>query len=199
MKFIDSYIGFFILLLSTSITAQELEGKWIVSGNKSFGGFPGIHLMEVSEDSLAHYNFDQFVTKTAYQTEDNKLKIDTLAFAEFSFKNSNRLSIVSKRLENPIDYIRLIPTKTDLSTEEIKQIKYNLERGGRDFEIDFQNHPDNKIVHSYLKKIDETYFLVIYRYGNIVTAVPLEEITANNLFLYGFPSEPNKLVADAIK
>jgi len=199
MKFIDSYFVFFIVLLSTSITAQELEGKWIVSGNKSFGGFPGIHLMEVGEDSLSHYNFDQFVTKTAYQTENNKLKVDTLDFAEFNFKNPNRLSIVSKRLKNAIDYIRLIPTKTNLSFEEIKQIRYNLVRGGRDFEIDFKNHPDNKIVHSYLKKIDETYFLVIYRHGNIMTAVPLEQITADNLFLYGFPNEPNKLVADAIE
>ena len=81
--------------------------------------------MEVSEDSLSHYNFDQFVTKTAYQTEDNKLKIDTLAFADFSFKNPNRLSISSERLEQPIDYIRLVPTKTDLNAAKIKQKKYN--------------------------------------------------------------------------
>ena len=148
MKYIVRCFVLVALLLSTSITAQELEGKWIISGNKSFGAFPGIHLMQVSEDSLLHYNFDQFITKTSYKTENNKLKIDTLAFADFSFKNPNRLSISSERLENPIDYIRLIPTKTDLSAEAIKQIKYNLERGGKNFEIDFQNHPDNKIVHS---------------------------------------------------
>jgi hypothetical protein len=199
MKFIDSYFVFFIFLLSTSITAQELEGKWIVSGNKSFGGFPGIHLMEVSEDSLSHYNIDQFVTKTAYQTEDNKLKIDTLAFADFSFKNPNRLSISSERLEQPIDYIRLVPTKTDLNAAKIKQKKYNLERGGKNFEIDFQNHPDSKIMHSYLKKIDETYFLIIHRYGNPITAVPIEKITADKLHLYGFMAGPEKLVAKAIE
>lgn len=199
MKIIVRGLVFVALVLSTSITAQELEGKWIISGNKSFGAFPGIHLMQVSEDSLLHYNFDQFITKTSYKTKNKKLKIDTLAFADFSFKNSNRLSISSERLEKPIDYIRLVPTKTELSGEEIKQIKYNLERAGRNFEIDFQNHPDNKIVHSYLKKIDQTYFLVIYRHGNIVTAVPLEEITENKLFLYGFPTGPNKLVATAIE
>jgi hypothetical protein len=188
-----------VLLLSTSITAQELECKWIVSGNKSFGAFPGIHLMQVGVDSLLHYNFDQFITKTSYNTENNKLKIDTLAFADFSFKNPNRLSISSERLEQPIDYIRLVPTKTDLNVEEIKQIKYNLERGGKSFEIDFQNHPDSKIMHSYLKKIDQTYFLVIYRYGNAITAVPIEELTEDNLTLYGFSRGPNKLVATAIE
>ncbi|WP_143533247.1 hypothetical protein [Salegentibacter salinarum] len=198
MKFLDSY-WVFILLLGTSITAQELEGKWIVSGNKSFGGFPGIHLMEVSEDSLLHYNFDEFITKTSYTTEENKLKIDTLAFADFSFKNPNRLIISSERLERPIDYIRLVPTKTDLNVEEIKQKKYNLERGGKSFEIDFKNHPDSKIMHSYLKKIDQTYFLVIHRYGNAITAVPIEEITEDKLFLYGFSRGPNKLVATAIE
>ncbi|HEY9184658.1 MAG TPA: hypothetical protein VIM94_04980 [Salegentibacter sp.] len=186
-------------LVSPSINAQELEGKWIISGNKSFGAFPGIHLMQVREDSLLHYNFDQFIAKTSYKTENKKLKIDTLAFADYSFKNPNRLSIYSERLENPIDYIRLVPTKTKLGVEEIKKNKYNLERGGRNFKIDFQNHPDNKIVHSYLKKIDKTYFLVIYRHGDIVTAVPLEEITEDNLFLYGFPDKPNKIVARAIK
>jgi hypothetical protein len=199
MKFIVKSFVFIALLLSTSITAQELEGKWIVSGNKSFGGFPGIHLMEVSEDSLSHYNFDQFVTKTAYQTEDNKLKIDTLAFAEFNFKNPNRLTIASKRLENPIDYIRLIPTKTNLSAEEIKQIKYNLERGGESFKVDFENRSDGKITHSYLKKIDQTFFLVIYRHGKPLTAVPIAEVTKNNLSLYGFSRGPNKLVATAIE
>ena len=195
MKFLV-FVAFFV---STTTAAQELQGKWIISGNENFGAFPGIHLMQVSQDSLLHYNFDQFITKTSYKTENNKLKIDTLAFADFSFKNPNRLSISSERLENPIDYIRLVPTKTTLSVEEIKQNKYNLERGGRNFKIDFQNHPDNKIVHSYLKKIDQTYFLVIYRHGKIITAVPLEEITEENLFLYGFPDGPNKLVAKAVK
>ncbi|WP_157893342.1 hypothetical protein [Salegentibacter sediminis] len=199
MKFIVRCLVLVALFLSTSITAQELEGKWIVSGNKSFGAFPGIHLMQVSEDSLFHYNFDKFITKTSYKTENNKLKIDTLAFAEFRFKHPNRLSISSERIESPIDYIRLVPTKTELSSEEIKKIKYRLERGGKNFEIDFLNHPDNKIVHSYLKKIDQTYFLAIYRHGKIMTAVPLEKITRDNLFLYGFSQGPNKLVATVIE
>ncbi|OEY72347.1 hypothetical protein [Salegentibacter salarius] len=199
MKFIDSYFVFFTLLLSTSITAQELEGKWVISGNKSFGGFPGIHLMEVSEDSLSHYNFDQFVTKTSYETEDNKLKIDTLAFAEFSFKNPNRLSIASPRLEKPVDYIRLVPTETNLSTEEIRKIKYDLVRGGKNFIIDFQDHADGKIMESYLKKVDDTFFLVIHRHGNPITAVPIEKITQEKMHLYGFMAGPNKLVASAVE
>ncbi len=198
MKFIDSYLVVFVLLLSISVTAQELEGKWIVSGNKSFGGFPGIHLMEVSEDSLSHYNFDQFVTKTAYQTEGNKLKIDTLAFAEFNFKNPNRLTIASKRLENPIDYIRLIPTETNGRLEEIRKIKYDLVRGGKNFIIDFQDHADGKIMESFLKKIDDTFFLVIHRHGNPITAVPIEKITEDKIHLYGFMAGPEKLVAKAI-
>lgn len=198
MKIILRSFVFIALLRTTTISAQELEGKWIISGNKSFGAFPGIHLMQVSEDSLSHYNFDQFVTKTSYSTEGNKLKIDTLAFADFSFKNSNRLSISSKRLEKPVDYIRLIPTETDLNTEEIKQIKYVMERGGKNFEVDFLNHPDNKIMHSYLKKIDDTYFLVIHRHGKPVVAVPIEKITEDNLYLYGFPGGPSKFVATAV-
>ncbi|MBZ9631347.1 hypothetical protein LB465_11205 [Salegentibacter sp. LM13S] len=199
MKFIDSYLVFFVLLFGTSITAQELEGKWIVSGNKSFGAFPGIHLMEVSEDSLSHYNFDQFVTKTSYETEDNKLKIDTLAFAEFNFKNPNRLSITSPRLEKPVDYIRLVPTETNLSPEEIRKIKYDLVRGGKNFIIDFQDHADGKIMESYLKKVDDTFFLVIHRHGNPITAVPIEKITQEKMHLYGFMAGPNKLVATAIE
>ncbi|PRX49590.1 hypothetical protein [Salegentibacter salegens] len=198
MKFIDSYLVVFVLLLSISVTAQELEGKWIVSGNKSFGGFPGIYLMEVSEDSLSHYNFDQFVTKTAYQTEGNKLKIDTLAFADFSFKNPNRLSISSERLEQPIDYIRLIPTETNGRLEEIRKIKYDLVRGGKNFIIDFQDHTDGKIMESFLKKIDDTFFLVIHRHGNPITAVPIEKITEDKIHLYGFMAGPEKLVAKAI-
>ena len=199
MKIIMRSFTFIALLTSTSIIAQELEGKWIVSGNKSFGAFPGIHLMQVSEDSLSHYNFDRFVTKTSYTTEGNKLKIDTLAFAEFNFKNLNRLSISSKRIEKPMDYVRLVPTETKLNSEEIKQIKFNLKRGEENFKVDFLNHPDNKIMHSYLKKIDETYFLTIYRHGKIGAAMPIEKITADNLYLYGMPDEPNKLVASAIE
>ena len=195
MKYVLRSLVFIALLANSAITSQELEGKWVISGNNSFGGFPGIHLMQVSEDSLSHYNFDQFVTKTSYETENSKLKIDTLAFADFSFKNPNRLSISSERLERPVDYIRLVPTETNLTTEEIKQIKYVLERGGESFEIDFLNHPDNKIMHSYLKRIDNTYFLTIYRYGNIVAAMPIEKITGNNLYLYGLPNGTGRLTA----
>ena len=197
MKFIDSYIVFLILLISASVAAQELEGKWIISGNKSFGGFPGIHLMEISEDSLSHYNFDQFVTKTSYNTEDNKLKIDTLAFAEFSFKNYNRLRIASPRLDKPVDYIRLVPTETNLSPEEIKKIKYDLVRGRKNFIIDFQDHAEGKIMESYLKKVDDTFFLVIHRHGNPITAVPIEKVTEEKMHLYGFMAGPDKLVAEA--
>lgn len=201
MKFLVRSIVFISLFLSTSIIAQELEGKWVVSGNKSFGAFPGIHLMQISEDSLLHYNFDQFITKTSYTTEDNKLKIDTLAFADFHFKNFNRLSISSKRLDKPIDYIRLIPTKTSLSAEAIKQTIYVLEREGesKNFKVDFQDHSEGKITHSYLKKIDQTYFMVIYRHGKPVTAVPIEEVTKDHLTLYGFPRGPNKIVGKAVK
>ena len=195
MKYVLRNLVFITLLISSSGISQELEGKWVISGNKSFGGFPGIHLMQVSEDSLSHYNFDQFVTKTSYKTENNKLRIDTLAFADFSFKNPNRLSISSKRLEKPVDYIRLVPTETNLSTNEIKQIKYVLERGGESFEVDFLNHPDSKIMHSYLKRIDNTYFLTVYRYGNIVAAMPIERITGDNLYLYGLPNGTSKLTA----
>ncbi|TDN82804.1 hypothetical protein DET49_12371 [Salegentibacter sp. 24] len=181
MNFFMRCLVFIALVISPSVNAQELQGKWIVSGNKSFGAFPGIHVMQVSDDSLSHYNFDQFLTKTSYNLEDDQLKIDSLAFAHYSFINPNRLSISSERLEKPIDYIRLVPTETDLNAEEIKQIRYQLKRGGETFAVDFQNRSQGKITHSYLKKIDQTYFLVIYRHGKPVTAVPIEKITKDSL------------------
>ena len=188
-----------VFITGNQLQGQELEGKWIISGNNGFEGFPGIHLMEIDEDSLTHYNFDEYFTKTSMTVEDAIFRIDTLAFATFNFKGPDRLTISSERLEEPVDYIRLRPTKTGLGEEEIRQTKYNLIRGGETFEIDFKNHPDSKIMHSYLEKIDDTYFLVIYRYGNKVTAVPIQEVTQDSLILYGFPGVSGPIVAEAAK
>ncbi|WP_189605771.1 hypothetical protein [Salinimicrobium marinum] len=188
-----------ILNISIQVQGQELEGKWIISGNSSFEGFPGIHLMEIDEDSLSHYNFNEYFSKTSLTVEGNKFKVDTLTFATFNFKSADRLTISSKRLEKPVDYIRLTPSSTSLTKEEIRKTEYNLNRGGETFVIDFKKHPESKIVHSYLEKIDDTYFLVIYRYGKKVTAVPIQEVTEDGLSLYGFPGVSEPIFAEAIR
>ena len=188
-----------VFMIGVQVQGQELEGKWIISGNSTFEGFPGIHLMEIDKDSLSHYNFDEYFTKTSLTVEGNKFKVDTLTFAIFHFKSPDRLTISSERLEQPVDYIRLKETKTGLTEEEIRQTKYYLVRGGENFEIDFKNHPESKIMHSYLEKIDDTYFLVIYRYGNKVTAVPIQKVTEDGLSLYGFPGVSEPIFAEAVK
>lgn len=101
-------------LFSSMLSAQNLEGKWIPPGDKGT-------VMQFTNDSLIVYNFDKRMVAKAYQVNGNDITIGTDDVMVLQFVTPNRLRAKEDRSNGSKDIIRLRPTKTKLTSDEIKK------------------------------------------------------------------------------
>lgn len=186
-----------VLLLGTVLSggassfAQNLEGKWIMAKKDNKQSFLNMHLMQFTKDSLVNYDFDKRFSATTYHIKDNRINVDTASIGVFHFVNKDRFRLKPGRLDDSIDFVRLKPTKTKLSKPEIKKQDYLLNYQGRSLALNF-GKVNKRGPSSRLEKIDQTYFVSLYRKNKRLGSWPVEAVTAKKLVLYGFPEKPYK-------
>ncbi|MDN6310301.1 MAG: lipocalin family protein, partial [Psychroflexus sp.] len=179
-----------ICLLSCTFSyAQELKGKWILSKKNS----RQVVVIEFTKDSLINYTFDKHQVTIGYEVSDDRITVDPGSIpldGKYEFVNDNRLRLTPDRGKSSIDFVKLKPTKTKLNASEVKNISYKVVYQGRMIDVQFDklNADINQKIR--LDQIDSTYFLSFFRNGKRLGAMPIDQINAEKIVIYGFPEEP---------
>lgn len=169
--------------------AQSLEGKWILSKKNSRQPV----VIELTKDSLLNYNFDKRQVAIGYQVNNNRISVDPGSIpidGIFEFVNDNRLRLTPDRGKSSIDFVRLKPTNTNLNTSGIKKINYQVTYQGKMLDIQFDKYNEDINQTIRLEQIDSTYFLSFFRNEKRLGAMPIDQINAEKIVVYGFPEEP---------
>lgn len=178
------------LFSSTPSFGQSLEGKWIMNKESSKNSFLNVHVMQFTKDSLIIYNLDKRKKKAmAYHVKDNGINIGTDPIMVFRFVNPNRLRAKKDQSNESFDIVRLTPTKTKLTSAEIKKIEFFFSNDDkkRSFRFNKPNEGSKKIFK--LEKIDSTYFLSQYSNNKRRKSAPIESVTPKKLVVYLSPEK----------
>ncbi|MBA6152019.1 hypothetical protein [Gelidibacter maritimus] len=182
---------------STPSLAQSLEGKWYISKINSRHST----VIQFSGDSLIFYDFDQRQSATTYHIKDNRLAVEDSSIpigGEFLFVNPNRLRLIPDRAKQPIDFVRLQPTQTCLTRAEIKQLNYEVTYQNKTLPISFNSTEDDSEKKVQLEVLDTTYFLSFYNNDHRMGAMPIKEVSTEQITVYGFPGEPFMVTGDRV-
>ncbi|TRO66800.1 hypothetical protein [Christiangramia sabulilitoris] len=188
----------FCLIVVTS-SAQDLKGKWFLTKEGDTYIVPENLIMEVKKDSIKYYSFDQFVFTQSAKIEEKKIKFENGDIRDFEFINQNSFKFISQKDKDStnFEYVRLIPTKTNLQKEEIENLSFEFNWNGEKIKIKFKQEKGFEEIS--LEKIDSTYFASFYLLGKRAEVLPIKEITLDKMILYGTPGKPYEIVGEKIE
>ena len=188
-------IGIF-LLSSLPSFAQSLKGKWNIAKKNTRHST----VLQFTEDSLMFYEFDKRHSATAYQVKGDSIAVDSGSIpidGKFQFVNPQRLRLKPDRAKHPIDFVQLIPTKTNLTKTEMEQLNFNIKYQNHTIPVNFDGVQDESGKTVQLENIDATYFLTFYQKNKRMGAMPIEKVTPEKIIVYGFPEKPYKVTGKA--
>ena len=201
-------------LIVVSSTAQDVEGKWMMTKEGDTYIIPENLVLEISSDTLKFFSFDTLKSTIPIKIEKDKI-ISEKQVSFIEVINENRFKIKSQGTVNNIDglisteYVRLIPTKTNLSSEEIQKLSFQFNWRDDMFTVIFnkelgdpqplKNIGLSELIKMNLEKIDLTYFISIYESGTRKTVFPIKEVSKDRMILYGTPDEPYEIVGEKVE
>ncbi|MEP3209732.1 MAG: hypothetical protein ABJN95_11105 [Maribacter sp.] len=199
---------------------QELDGKWILKevGYKEFKKNPGIQILNF-KNNKAHLFTELRLTKSELDLE---VKNSTLIlqngekYADLNLLNENFLKLLVDGTFNDdkvimeMDFVRLLPTQTDLSQEEIESLNFEFQEEGKSkTKIAFNQELWDKNTLKELdwkegskmtiEKLDRTYFISIFNRGRKGVTLPISEVNERILKFYCVPNESGEVIATRSK
>jgi hypothetical protein len=191
---------------------QNLEGKWILVKNGDTYTVPKINLFEFKNGKVISSDLDKKVWEHEFEVIESEIFIEKNSFAKYKFINENRFTIFAndknKSEKNAeLDFVRIEKTITELSEAEIEKLSF--ENKDYDLKIAFNvelQKPEILEITSgmgsrkmSLKKIGETYFIIIFEDKELDSAIPIREITEKYIEIYGFSrKQPYSLIINKI-
>ena len=206
-------ICIFLIFISyiLPMKSQNLDGKWLATKDGSTNSLPKVSILDFKNKKVHHYDFDEPYAIFSYQLKDGKLIVQGISWGKLCFINNNRFRLTVRGKTNErdtvfnFDFVRLVPTQTNLSFDEIEKLSFYLKWKNQEGKIVFskQNSDyENVDIIPYeevkLESIDGIYFSSIYRNGIRDAVIPIQEITENQIKLYGMPSEPYSVTSSII-
>lgn len=159
----------------------------MISDGDTFS-IPEVTIMEFGKDSVTTYNFDKIYSLSNYSFAENILKIKDSIFGRVQFLSPDRVMITAKA-NTPLRFVKLYSTKTDLTFDDVDQLKFNIKWDNEFIQVDLadkkQEFPEIK-----LEKIDSNYFISIFEFGNRRLVLPIGSVNFEEIKIYGFPREP---------
>ena len=194
----------FTLFVMNLCLGQNFDGKWILTKNNDTYLVPKINLFEFKEEKLISYDLEKTLFTHNYRLSENEIFVEEKLFGSFKFINENRFTLFNKNEKGntEVDFVRLEKTKTELTEKEIEKLIF--ENSESEFKIAFNVELQKPILleiskgkyskKMQLKKIDETYFIFNYEYGELDFIIPIKEVTNEFIEIYGFSrKEPYSL------
>ncbi len=202
---------------------QKLNGKWILkeAGHKHFRKSPGLLILVISHNKASVYdNFKLTDAKIHFNIKEGAFFQDNgTKYANFELIDSHSLRLfgsgvleedgIVKDVIIEFDYVRILPTKTDLQQAEIEGLSWKVPvKDKSNFVISFdQQLRDNKKLSDSnlsdglkmsLDKMDSTYFIIGYLNGRKVYTVPIHEISKQILKYSFLPNDPEEVIATSM-
>ena len=201
-----------------------MNGKWLNIGVARYYKYPD--LIEIDNVKIKRYlikGFSNNLAITESREEKFDEKISSLVKIEKVFQN--RIKIYTKGIKQEVfvgkkttttttdinavfdtDYVKLVPTITNLTESRIQLLKYKLVWNNEELIIEFNkilNKPNiqetkdlgSKII---LEKLDQTLLISMIRNGEREIVLPIKSIDEDKIILYGFPEKPYESEAKRI-
>ncbi|WP_034924952.1 hypothetical protein [Gillisia sp. CAL575] len=202
-----------LLVFSMNLTfGQKLNGKWLMTKEGDTYSYPTNLIMEIKNDSIIYYDFDEFYTSTQIDIKNHKIIMDSDNFEKFEFINDDRLKLFLKVKTDEIysnlttEYVRLLPTKTTLTIEQIENLSFNFNWNGEKFKVIFNRELGNletkeilkmdELTKIRLEELDSTLFISIYNSGKREIIIPIKKVSNNEMILYGTPRKPYEMISE---
>jgi len=204
-------LSFFVIFTTSSIQAQEINGKWMKIPIPNSISYPKINILEIENDSISAYNFNKLYEKNKIVIRNNTFHLNDTITVGFSFINENMFELKSPNHKQDMGvsyrYVRLLPTidenKLVNSLENTsysisfayEKLRFKLgERKDKD-DVNIINDPPIASDYSNIETFGDTYFLCFHLLDRISYAFPIREIYSDSLILYGIPKVEGELIA----
>ena len=200
-----------------------MKENWLFIKTPDHYGNPEI--IEFNDNIINHFRVEK-------NDENNLSKIETenrnekLVEVEHKFINPNRIrffrngkihKILSEKeaitedciFEN--DYEKLKATETELTENEIQNLKFEFNWNGEKMNISFNEDLDSPVIKELnkqfnkkgsrilLEKLNETLFLSFYKDIYFEKLIPIKYVDMEKIVLYGFPIEPYEVNCKVLK
>jgi len=203
-----SKLSFLVLsvLIYNNIHGQKPDGKWILkeAGYKEFKKNTGLQILDFRKLTKSELDL-HLIDNTLFL--ENEKKYATVKLIEENFL---RLFVDGtfndEKVKIELDFVRLLPTKTKLSKNEIEALSFEFQEEGKSkSKIAFNKELMNKEMLQELKwkeglkmvleKLDNTYFITIFRHGRKGASLPISEVNQKVLKFYGVPTKSGEIIA----
>ncbi|AZQ57304.1 hypothetical protein EJ994_00205 [Maribacter sp. MJ134] len=199
---------------------QELDGKWILKevGYKEFKKNPGIQILNFENNNAGLFTELQLTkSELDLKVSDSTLILENgEKYADLKLLNENFLRLLIDGTFNDdkvimeMDFVRLLPTQTDLNQEEIESLSFEFqEKGKTKNKIAFNKElwdkkrldelewkEGSKMI---IEKLDKTYFISIFNHGRKGVTLPISEVNEEILKFYCVPNETGEVIATRLK
>lgn len=182
-------------------------------------------IIEFDGNLIKHFTVKKFNYISLLKKADENWN-ENLTEIEHEFINPNRIRLYRKGKIHKVlsetksitedcifenDYEKLIPTETELTENEIQNLKFELKWNDEELNIKFNEILDslamqeiNKLIgyegkRILLEKLNQTLFLSFYSDKYSERLIPIKYIDKQKMILYGFPKEPYEVHCKASK
>lgn len=201
---------------------ENYKGTWLMIKKDNEYGEP--EFIEFNNNQILHFhiaskNDDGFLEKHQFWKEnlsdtkhedlyENRIRIFGLG------KIHTVVSVTESTTEGigiATDYVKIEPTKTFFSKEDILELEFKAEWNGEKFPIIFNRNLDRpaiKQINKQLKRegrkmvlenLQGTYFASVFNNSKRETLIGIKEINEEKAVLFGFPEEPYEVIAYSSK
>jgi hypothetical protein len=212
---INIYILLTTLIMSHTY-GQDVNGKWLLKqmGVGKIKKTPVQHLLNIeNENAILYMDVVPSENQLELKFQNNSLYLpNDKKYADFKIHDENNLSLLVEGNVNDkkgiieIDFIRLFPTITDLTIDEIETFTYEgreNEKTKSKFEFNKEmmdlgtlkqlGHKEGQKMK--IERMDSTLFLAIYIFGKKGALLPIKEVTPDFIKLYGIPNDTGEIIA----
>ena len=201
-----------------NLKVKDFNGTWLMI--KTADDYCQPEFIEFKNDQIIHFDLEQEKENELLKKErDWKEK---LSESKYEFVNNNRIRIyrmgetlriisdtksITEDTEFATDYEKIIPTKTELTTQQIEKLEFRAQWNDEKIQIVFNKILDSPIIKKInkqlkregqklvLEKLQGTYFASIYYNGKRSTLIGIKEIDKEKAILFGFPETPFEVIA----
>ena len=110
------------------------------------------------------------------------------------------------QVEMEMDFVRLLPTKTDFSQEKIESLRFEFQEKGKlktiiAFNQELWNKNELEKLEMkegsrwIIEKLETIYFITNYNCGRKGVSLPISEVNEDLLKFYGVPNESGEVIA----
>ena len=212
---ITTFIILTTMILNTGY-GQNFDGKWFLKqmGTGKMKKTPVQYKLDIeNENAILFLDFVpsgnqlELKIKNGTFTYQNEKK-----YADSKLRNENNLTLLVEGMVNDkkgiieMDFVKLFPTVTNLSIEQIEAFTYEIRKNEKTkskFEfnkemmdlktIEQLGHKEGQKMR--IEKIDSTLFVSIYVFGSKSACLPIKEVSSDFIKIYGIPGETDELIA----